>query len=145
MDLISERSDKSSLCTAIPQLNQAKRSLVPGRTGLFALSAATQTGQICYKAAKDADSKKTLQLKNFRPQPMLHVPVDEVERATFPVNYAFFAKDPQQRTKDRSSYADLRPGSIALLTTSMTGTRYDRQRKYWTPARTSGQGIETRK
>jgi hypothetical protein len=71
MDFISERSDKSSLCTVIPQLNQAKWSLVPGRAGLFALSAATQTGQICYNAAKDADSKKTLLLlNNFHPQPM---------------------------------------------------------------------------
>ena len=35
MDFISERSDKSSLCTAIPQLNQAKRSLVLACAGLF--------------------------------------------------------------------------------------------------------------
>jgi hypothetical protein len=104
MDFISERSDKSSLCTVIPQLNRAKRSLVPGCAGLFALSAAAQTGQIGYNAAKDVDSKKTLLLKNFHPQPMLHVPVHEVERATFPVNYAFFGKDPQQRTKiDRAT------------------------------------------
>jgi hypothetical protein len=85
MDFISERNDKSSLCTVIPQLNKAKWSLVPGLAGLFALSAATQTGQICYNTAKDADSKKTLLLNNFHPQPMLHIPVHEVERATFPV------------------------------------------------------------
>ena len=85
MDFISERSDKSSLCTAISQLNQAKRSLVLACAGLFALSATAQTGQIGYKAAKDADSKKTLLLKDFHPRPMLHVPVHEVKRAKFPV------------------------------------------------------------
>ncbi len=53
--------------------------------GLFVLSVATQTGQIGYKAAKDADSKKTLLLKNFHPQPMLHVPAHEVKPAKFPI------------------------------------------------------------
>ncbi len=74
MDFIWERSDRTSLCRAIPQSNRAKRFLVLACTGLFALSALAQTGQIGYKAAKDADSKKTLLLKDFHPQPMLHVP-----------------------------------------------------------------------
>src|SRR6185312_8590227 len=51
----------------------------------FAVSAGAQTGQIGYKPAQDAESKKTLLLKDFHPQPMLHVPVHEVKRAKFPV------------------------------------------------------------
>jgi len=39
--------------------------------------------QIGYKAAADADQKKTLLLKDFHPVSMLHVPVDQVPRAKF--------------------------------------------------------------
>ncbi len=85
MDFIWERSDRTSLCRAIPRSNRAKRFLVLACTGLFALSALAQTDQIGYKAAKDADSKKTLLLKDFHPQPMLHLPAHEVKRAKFPV------------------------------------------------------------
>ena len=45
---------------------------------------AQQTG-IGYKSAADADSKKTLLLKDFEPQPALHTAVHEVQRAKFPV------------------------------------------------------------
>lgn len=45
---------------------------------------AQQTG-IGYKSAADADSKKTLLLKDFDPQPALHAAVHEVHRAKFPV------------------------------------------------------------
>jgi hypothetical protein len=100
MDFASERSNKSSLRTVIPQLNQATRSLVLAFAGLFALCAAAQTGQIGYKAASDADTKKTLLLKSFHPRPMLHVPAHEVKHAQFPVNYAFFAKYPQTAYKE---------------------------------------------
>src|ERR1035441_1806337 len=45
---------------------------------------AQQTG-IGYKSAADADSKKTLLLKDFDPQTALHAAVHEVQRAKFPV------------------------------------------------------------
>jgi predicted TIM-barrel fold metal-dependent hydrolase len=52
--------------------------------GLF-LGAYSQTSDIGYKAAKDADSKKTLLLRDFHPQPMVHVAAHEISRARFPV------------------------------------------------------------
>ena len=85
MDFIRERNDKASLCSVIPQLRGTKRFLVLSCASLVALAAAAQTGQIGYKAAQDADSKKTLLLKDFHPQPMLHLPAHEVKRAKFPV------------------------------------------------------------
>ncbi len=39
--------------------------------------------QIGYKSAEDADQKKTLLLKDFKPVSMLHVPVHQVEKAKF--------------------------------------------------------------
>lgn len=45
---------------------------------------AQQTG-IGYKPAADADSKKTILLKDFRPEPALHSAVHEIRRAKFPV------------------------------------------------------------
>jgi uncharacterized protein len=39
--------------------------------------------QIGYKAAADADQKKTLLLKDFHPVPMLHVPVHQIPKAKF--------------------------------------------------------------
>jgi len=39
--------------------------------------------QIGYKSAADAEQKKTLLLKDFKPVSMLHVPVHQVERAKF--------------------------------------------------------------
>lgn len=47
-------------------------------------SSAQQTG-IGYKSAPDADSKKTILLKDFQPVPVLHAAVHEVPRAKFPV------------------------------------------------------------
>jgi len=46
--------------------------------------AAQQTG-IGYKPATDADSKKTILLKDFQPEPTLHSAVHEIRRAKFPV------------------------------------------------------------
>ena len=46
--------------------------------------AAQQTG-IGYKPATDADSKKTILLKDFHPEPALHAAVHEIPRAKFPV------------------------------------------------------------
>jgi uncharacterized protein len=54
-------------------------ALLPGSEG-----GAQQTG-IGYKPAADADSKKTILLKDFQPQPALHAAVREIRRAKFPV------------------------------------------------------------
>src|SRR4029077_6106827 len=45
---------------------------------------APQTG-IGYKPAADADSKKTILLKDFLPEPALHAAAHEIPRAKFPV------------------------------------------------------------
>jgi predicted TIM-barrel fold metal-dependent hydrolase len=45
---------------------------------------AQQTG-IGYKPAADADSKKTILLKDFQPEPTLHAATHEIQRAKFPV------------------------------------------------------------
>ncbi len=50
--------------------------------GMFAQG---QDQQIGYKAAKDADTKKTILLKDFNPRPMVHVRTHELQRARFPV------------------------------------------------------------
>ena len=47
-------------------------------------SSAQQTG-IGYKPAADADSKKTILLKEYHPEPALHTAVHEIGRAKFPV------------------------------------------------------------
>jgi predicted TIM-barrel fold metal-dependent hydrolase len=47
-------------------------------------SPAQQTG-IGYKPAADADSRKTILLKDFHPEPALHAAVHEIGRAKFPV------------------------------------------------------------
>jgi predicted TIM-barrel fold metal-dependent hydrolase len=39
--------------------------------------------QIGYKSADDAEQKKTLLLKDFKPVPMVHVPAHNIERARF--------------------------------------------------------------
>ena len=52
--------------------------------GFASGSEAQQTG-IGYKSAADADSKKTILLKDFQPEPALHAAVHEIRRAKFPV------------------------------------------------------------
>jgi predicted TIM-barrel fold metal-dependent hydrolase len=54
-------------------------AFLPGK-----FSIAQQTG-IGYKPAADADSNKTILLKDFHPQPALHAAVHEIHRAKFPV------------------------------------------------------------
>jgi predicted TIM-barrel fold metal-dependent hydrolase len=44
-----------------------------------------QQNGIGYKPAADADSKKTILLKDFHPEPTLHAAVLEIQRAKFPV------------------------------------------------------------
>src|SRR5438045_9794222 len=50
-----------------------------------ALAGQTQSAapQIGYKSAEDADQKKTLLLRDFKPLSMLHVPTHSVEKAKF--------------------------------------------------------------
>jgi predicted TIM-barrel fold metal-dependent hydrolase len=64
-----------------------KRRIVAGLLLAFlsgGVGAAQQTG-IGYKAAPDAESNKTILLKDFHPQPALHADVHEIQRAKFPV------------------------------------------------------------
>ena len=68
----------------------ARRSLIA--TAMLCVGAAccavlapAQPSQIGYQPAPDSELKKTLLLKDFHPQPMLHVPVHQVDRAKFPV------------------------------------------------------------
>ena len=49
----------------------------------WAQSAPADQSQIGYKAAADADQKKTLLLKDFHPVSMLHVPVHQVPKAKY--------------------------------------------------------------
>ena len=51
----------------------------------FASTLAAQQTNIGYKPAADADSKKTILLKDFHPEPTLHRAAHEIERAKFPV------------------------------------------------------------
>jgi predicted TIM-barrel fold metal-dependent hydrolase len=44
-----------------------------------------QQAGVGYKPATDADSKKTLLLKDFQPEPALHAAAHEIRRAKFPV------------------------------------------------------------
>jgi predicted TIM-barrel fold metal-dependent hydrolase len=52
---------------------------------LLAFSAPFQAQQIGYKNAPDAEQKKTLLLRDFQPESMLHVSSHQVNRAKFPV------------------------------------------------------------
>jgi len=52
---------------------------------LSRLPGSAQQTNIGYKSAADADSKKTLLLKDFHPQPTVHLAVHEIQRAKFPV------------------------------------------------------------
>jgi predicted TIM-barrel fold metal-dependent hydrolase len=51
----------------------------------FVSTLAAQQTNIGYKPAADADSKKTILLKDFHPEPTLHRAAHEIERAKFPV------------------------------------------------------------
>ncbi len=60
------------------------------RSGLFlvllsAFSGRAQQPSIGYKPAADADSKKTILLKDFHPEPALHTATHAIQRAKFPV------------------------------------------------------------
>jgi len=54
-------------------------------TLLAASSGCAQQTGIGYKPATDAESKKTILLKDFQPEPALHAAVHEIRRAKFPV------------------------------------------------------------
>jgi hypothetical protein len=49
---------------------------------VLVLPGPAQTRQIGYKTAPDADQKKTLLLKDFKPVSMLYLPVHHVGRQT---------------------------------------------------------------
>jgi predicted TIM-barrel fold metal-dependent hydrolase len=61
-----------------------KHTLLPLALLAAALGSAQQTS-IGYKPAADADSKKTILLKDFHPQTALHAAAHKVQRAKFPV------------------------------------------------------------
>lgn len=52
---------------------------------LFPLPCPAQKTNIGYKPAADADSKKTILLKDFHPETELHAAVHDIQRAKFPV------------------------------------------------------------
>ena len=52
---------------------------------LLAIPGALLAQEIGYKAAADADQKKTLLLRDFQPESMLHATAHPVDRARFPV------------------------------------------------------------
>jgi hypothetical protein len=52
---------------------------------LVLFSGAMLAQQIGYKSAPDAEQRKTLLLRDFQPESMLHTPVHPVNRARFPV------------------------------------------------------------
>jgi predicted TIM-barrel fold metal-dependent hydrolase len=54
-------------------------------TSVLLTMCVAQQGGIGYKPAADADSKKTLLLKDFEPKPALHAAAHEIQRAKFPV------------------------------------------------------------
>jgi len=60
----------------------ATTMLLTAAIGLRGLAQQTHIG---YKPAADAESKKTLLLRDFQPEPSLHVSVHEVRKAKFPV------------------------------------------------------------
>jgi len=59
--------------------------------------------QIGYKAADNADQKKTLLLKDFHPTSMLHVPAHQVERSKF------YTIDVHNHTNDAAGIGDRMP------------------------------------
>jgi uncharacterized protein len=68
---------------------------------VFSQQNSTPGQSIGYKSASDAEQKKTLLLKDFQPQSMLHAPVHHIERAKFyvidvhnHVNDALHLEDP---------------------------------------------------
>jgi predicted TIM-barrel fold metal-dependent hydrolase len=58
---------------------------------------------IGYQAARDADQRKTLLLKDFHPSSMLHVPAHDVERARF------YVIDVHNHTNDAAGIGDILP------------------------------------
>jgi predicted TIM-barrel fold metal-dependent hydrolase len=50
---------------------------------IFSQNPPSQQPQIGYKSAEDAEQKKTLLLRDFKPTSMLHVPAHKVDRAKF--------------------------------------------------------------
>src|SRR5215469_9378588 len=62
-----------------------KMRIMPPIALLLLVSTASFSQEIGYKTAPGAEQKKTLLLRDFQPQSMLHVAEHPVERAKFPV------------------------------------------------------------
>src|ERR1044071_6106267 len=63
--------------------------------------------QIGYKSAENAEQKKTLLLRDFQPQSMLHASAHEVKRARFPVIDMHQHVNDAMRIEDRVPPAEL--------------------------------------
>src|SRR5215469_7372739 len=81
----------------IPRGRQTERCILSAAASVFecalvlfvlfvsivSIAQTPDSSQIGYKSAPDADEKKTLLLKDFKPESMLHVPTHAVGRAKF--------------------------------------------------------------
>lgn len=72
---------------------------------------------IGYKSAADAEAKKTLLLKDFHPQPMLHAPAHPIERAKF------YVIDVHNHTNDAMHLEDPLPPQRMLEIMDRTNVR----------------------
>jgi uncharacterized protein len=74
-------------------------------------------GEIGYHSMKDADQRKTLLLKDFTPVSMLHVPVDQVERARY------YVIDVHNHTNDAMGIGERLPPERAIEAMDRTNVR----------------------
>jgi uncharacterized protein len=82
------------------------RSILPLAIPLT-LAAASLAQDIGYKAASDAEQKKTLLLRDFQPESMLHTSVHPVDRARFPVFDVHHHVNDAMHQEERVPPADL--------------------------------------
>src|SRR6202049_5262027 len=83
----------------------------------------TQSPEIGYKSAADADQRKTLLLKDFNPTSMLHAPAHKVERAKYyvidvhnHVNDAQGIEDPIPLRREIEVMANTNVKTVVILT-----------------------------
>src|SRR5215469_4465207 len=87
-----------------------------GKPGQTRQSSEAQ-GEIGYHSMKDADQRKTLLLKDFKPVSMLHVPVDQVERARY------YVIDVHNHTNDAMGIGERLPLERAIEAMDSTNVR----------------------
>ncbi len=107
------------------------RFVAPGLAFLACISAGLSQAQapsqpqsqIGYKSAQDAEQKKTLLLKDFTPESMLHAPVHNIERAKFyvidvhnHVNDAMGIDDPMPPERVVKIMDDTNVKTVVILT-----------------------------